>query len=60
MKLQRKTIIENIHRLNYDKQSSEDWIETLNRLASLDYKQLIEYYIDELKYNIAFLSNQQK
>ena len=55
MKLTRKAIIENIYRLNYDKiQDNENpmkWIETLNHLAILDYKQLLENYISELKYH---------
>ena len=56
MKLSRKTIIENIYRLNYeriemDKENPMKWIETLNHLAILDYKQLLENYISELKHH---------
>ena len=56
MKLTRKTIIDNIYRLNYeriemDKENPMKWIETLNHLAILDYKQLLENYISELKHH---------
>ena len=60
MKLTRKTIIENIYRLNYekiemDKENSMNWAETLSNLAILDYNQLLKNYISELEYNFSEL-----
>ena len=59
MNLTRKTIIENIYRLNYDKiinkDSSIEWPEILSFVAELNEKELLEYYIKELQYKLETL-----
>jgi len=47
MKLKRETIIQNIHRIQYDNKSV-NWNETLAHLAILNYRQLLECYTSEL------------
>tara|TARA_R110002020_G_scaffold165449_2_gene352882 strand:+ start:185 stop:361 length:177 start_codon:yes stop_codon:yes gene_type:complete len=57
MKLSRKTIIENIYRLNYEKiemnkENPTDWREILNELAVLNYDELLKNYISALRHSI--------
>ena len=59
MMLKRKTIIDNIYRLNYseieDKDSSVEWIDILKYIAELDNKELLKYYITHLEYQLEIL-----
>tara|TARA_R100000541_G_scaffold42454_3_gene49782 strand:- start:452 stop:631 length:180 start_codon:yes stop_codon:yes gene_type:complete len=56
MTLKRKTIIENIYRLNYDEIINKDshikWREILQFVAELNDKELLQYYIKELQYKL--------